>query len=201
MAVLWINGDLGRAAAVERTLNAIENSYNGLYTFEVITDRRYLFPYSFDEVGPPQRWRLFSSPLPVRPSTALVERRDFLVLREGQFTSPGFWKVLGALILLETIREFLNDHHRRSQDHRYRERLEEERITEEIERMRLDRVAEGTRQLRDLGLPEPVIRQFVAPLVLRPLRALEDAQNGGLLSTAELESLPERTTDEPEPPA
>lgn len=193
-AVLRINGDLGRVAAVARVLNAIESSYNGLYTFEVIIDRRYPLPSFFDEFS---RSRRLQSP---RPSTALVERGDLLLLREANFTSPGFWRVIGALNPLETIRKFLNDEHRRSKDRRYRSRLEEERMEEEVARMRLDRVAEVTRQLRDIGVPEPIVRRIVVTLVVGPLRALEGAQNEGLITTAELESPSDPTGDEPDVP-
>ena len=79
-AILRINGDLGRVAAVARALNSIESSYNGLYTFEVITDRRYGFPF-YDEFGPLWRFRSVWPSRPVRPSTALVSREDLLILR------------------------------------------------------------------------------------------------------------------------
>ena len=59
-----------------------------------------------------------------------------LEIRRIQINSPGFWEFLGALNPLQQIREYLNDRHRRRQDHKYREQAERERLMLENEMIR-----------------------------------------------------------------
>ena len=70
-------------------------------------------------------------------------------------------------------------------------------MEEEVARLRLDRVAEVTRLLRDLGVPA-IVRRIVVPLVVRPFRTLGDAQDEGLSTTAESGPPSDRTDDRSE---
>lgn len=111
---LYVAGSTGQVGDVARLLDSLARIYDGLAGF-------------FGWVGEVAEddW---------------LEGQDLENLRVGQvrLTSPGFWVFGGNGKLLEAIRQILADRHSRRQDREYREPAEEEKLSLENERARLE---------------------------------------------------------------
>lgn len=113
-----------------------------------------------------------------------------LVLSGAELGSPGFWEFLGSMNPLEIIRKYLQDRHERRKDLEYRN--EQERREKEVEIL-LD-VTELMEKCIELakraGAPSYIVASLFNELVGRPLAALGELQDRGLLITG----IPERLT-------
>jgi hypothetical protein len=123
--------------------------------------------------------------LPEAVASAVLAR-DRLVLRRARFESPGFWEFLGTLNPLEVLRQYLNDRHERRKDGSYREAAEARRL--ELENRLLENrvIRERMEMARQLGASDADLAPLLNELVYRPLRALNRAQDEGIIEVAEL---------------
>lgn len=136
----------GTIAEISQFLSDLENAYLALYTFDQPWLPRRLwrrFPleiwlklgHPFQVVGQPGFVPLRADALP--PSARLT-------LQRVRIESPGFWEFMASLNPLQQIREYLNDRHRRRQDHEFREASEKERLQLENELIRRQVAESGT---------------------------------------------------------
>jgi hypothetical protein len=197
--VLRIQGEAGvRVADIREYLGRLEHAYNSVYAFEraiVAAERlgrHWPTPlFMLTQIDWPivsaRAARLPSAwpPLPEAVASAVLAR-DRLVLRRARFESPGFWEFLGTLNPLEVLRQYLNDRHERRKDGSYREAAEARRL--ELENRLLENrvIRERMEMARQLGASDADLAPLLNELVYRPLRALNRAQDEGIIEVAEL---------------
>jgi hypothetical protein len=127
---------------------------------------------------------------PAAPRALPPEYR--LIIDKVRLESPGTWEFLGSLNPLQQIREYLNDRHQRRQDREYREHAEIEKLRLENELLQRavwekenavlrDRV----QFLRDAGLTDVEVRNFIWQHAGGPLVALGRHQDAGLIRGAD----------------
>jgi hypothetical protein len=197
--VLRIQGELGiRLEEVREYLGRLEHAYNSIYAFErIIAGAERIAqrgPWSaplfardtFDWPGLPIRTgRLLSSwPPPPAVVASIVAGRDRLVLKAARFESPGSWEFLGSLNPLEVIRQYLNDRHERRRDRKYRDAAEARRLDLENRILENRVIRERIEIARSLGAGDSDLAPLLNELVHRPLRALNGAQDEGVIESA-----------------
>jgi hypothetical protein len=108
-----------------------------------------------------------------------------LGLRRVRLESPGAWDLLGKLNPLETIREFLNDRHRR--------KIENAKLPYEMAALELDnRLREleiVQRQIeiaKSAGISERRLKSMMRTLIDRPFKQLAAAEQNGIIADAHL---------------
>jgi hypothetical protein len=111
-----------------------------------------------------------------------------LELRRVSIHSPGFWEFLGGLNPLKQLREYLNDRHERRKDQEYRELAEKERLCLENELLQRQILEKENTILRDqlsimreVGLGDAEIRQFIWSRLGAPLAQLGRHQDNRLI--------------------
>ncbi|HLK09945.1 MAG TPA: hypothetical protein VKW76_01040 [Candidatus Binatia bacterium] len=197
--VLRIQGELGvRLEEVREHLARLEHAYNSIYAFERIIAsaerlaQRGPWPaplFGLDPFGwpgfPIRTGRLLSS-WPPSPAVvaSVVPGRDRLVLQAARFESPGFWDFLRSLNPLEVIRQYLNDRHERRRDREYREAAEARRLDLENRLLENRVIRERIDIARSLGAADSDLTPLLNELVHRPLRALNGAQDEGVIESA-----------------
>ncbi len=185
----------GTITEITEFLRDLEAAYLQLYGFQrrwipwsLSRSRHFLLEYFLDSGFP------FSPALaaPEKLSAASVLPQHRLILTRVSIESPGFWEFLASLNPLQQIREYLNDRHRRRQDREYRELSERERLSLENELLEQQiREKENTflsqrvQILRDIGVGNDEIRQFLWSQVGTPLAGLGQHQDKGLIAGAE----------------
>lgn len=97
------------------------------------------------------------------------------------FASPGFWEFFGALNPLETIRKYIAERHERVKDRDWRDQLEAQKLSIELEKLRLDVVAKEVELLQRAGIPKTLVRRAVIAHISVPLKQLDIFGRDGLL--------------------
>lgn len=183
----------GTVAEVVTFLEDMERAYNSLYSFDMTISRWFKARrYWRRFLGPPEEFLglLSFEDRPAHfsddPGTMLPEYR--LELRSISIQSPGFWEFIGALNPLQQLREFLNDRHERRKDHEYRELAEKERLrldNELLQRQIWEKENSILRDqlsiMREFGLGDTEIRQFIWSRLGVSLSQLGRHQDSGLI--------------------
>ncbi len=192
-AILRIHGAIdARLEDVRDALGRLEHAYNSIYAFERAFARAervalrgsapafMVDPFAW--TGVPIRTARMLASWPPTPATvaSMVASRDRLVLHTAQFKPGGFWEVVGAMGALDVIRQYVNDRGERRHD---RAALESRLLEHTVVRERIE-IA------RSLGTSEPELAPLLNELVHRPLRALDGAQDEGLLQSADILEIP-----------
>jgi len=178
-----LSGRTGAVEEIREYLDALEDAYNNIYTFELFIERakeinpEYEKPYFYGR----RRIPSFRSLKPFKDVSILVLPEDKLQLTSVVIQSPGFWALLGSLFPLEVIRKYLADRHERRKDREYREELEREKMTLENEGLRTQIMQSKIDLLKNIGVPEDQIRQALATHIYAPLSRLERVQDRGLI--------------------
>jgi len=182
----------GTVTEVIDFLEDVEGAYNSLYSFNLTisrwhTTRRYWRRF----IGSEELFGLLPfengiTQFASYPDQMLPEYR--LELRRVSIQSPGFWEFIGGLNPLQQLREFLNDRHERRKDHEYRELAEKERLrldNELLQRQILEKENSILREqlsiMREVGLGDAEIRQFIWSRLGAPLSQLGRHQDSGLI--------------------
>jgi hypothetical protein len=174
----------GTVTEIATFLTDLEGAYNALYAFEWTIShwqrRRRFFPPFF----PDEFFGLLPSDQDARD--VLPEYR--LELKRVSIQSPGWLEVLGALNPLREIREYLKDRHERRKDHEYREPAEKDRLVLENDLLRRQILEKETSIFRDqvallkeAGVSEDEIRQFIWSRLGQPLARLGRHQDTKLI--------------------
>jgi hypothetical protein len=193
---------LGTVREIVAYLEALESAHNHLYAFDILVERAQVIrAESEDSMYYKQRRPSFTALRPIRDVESQVLPGEALVLNAVDVKSPGFWEFLGSLNPLNTLREYLNDRHRRRQDREYRERQEHQRGDLEIEELKTKVVEGRIRLLRDAGVPEEQLRQILSVHVFEPLGRLDRFQDSELIGAASAARPDERHSDRLLPPA
>lgn len=58
----------------------------------------------------------------------LIPRNDSLFISKLSVSSPGFWEIIGKMMPLTQLREYLKERHERQKDRKYKNELEEEKL-------------------------------------------------------------------------
>lgn len=183
MAVLRVEAErLGTVSEVRAYLQAIEQTYNGLYAFDLIVAEAK----GRASTNEPMSWRYSGrrgrvSIRSIRRAEAVVLPEDRLRLRAIAVQSPGFWEFVGALNALETLRKYLADRHERRKDVDYRNRLDAERMALDNQKLKIEVVKNQVELLRTLGVPDEKIREALTAHVALPLERLDSHQDAGLI--------------------
>lgn len=109
---------------------------------------------------------------------------DKLRLMSVVIQSPGIWEFLGSLNPLETLRKYVNDRHEQRKDREYREPLERERLALRNEKLRTEVILDKVIVLREIGMPEEQIRNFLSEHVIKPLASIDQYQDSYLINGA-----------------
>lgn len=164
----------GTVAETSEYLDALDMCYRHLCAFHDWVDEmehgewRRRSPF-------PQYWY----PVPSLDVLTLIDTP--LRITAVQLQSPGFWEFLGLLKALETIRKYLADRYEQWKDREWRKPHEAEKLRLENERLRTQVVSERVKLLRDLGVPQSVIRRAFLAHVAQPLATLDRFQDLGLI--------------------
>ena len=209
-ALLRIQGNGGfRVTDVEALLASLEEAYNAVSYFDSALDETARavsrfggpFPYVLVVGRGSRRSRTVAGrdlpggiPSP-QEIASMIRGRDRLLLKSVRLESPGFWAFLGTLNPLEVIRHYLVDRHERRKDKQYREPLEEERLGLENKLLENRVIKERIELAREAGVPEDQIRLLFNQLVVRPMEALGQHQDRGLIDDAEVLPLEGSTED------
>lgn len=183
----------GTVTEVIGFLGDMERAYNSLYSFNLAISRWHgTRRYRRRFIDPEELFGLlpFENGFMQIPDYAenlmLPEYR--LDLRRISIQSPGFWEFIGGLNPLQQLREFLNDRHERRKDHEYRELAEKERLrldNELLQRQILEKENSILREqlviMREIGLGDAEIRQFIWSRLGVPLSQLGRHQDNGLI--------------------
>jgi hypothetical protein len=178
----------GTVSELTAFLRDFEAAYNRLYLVEHSWSAgwRGRRPFQLGMFWESEYWRL-NQPID-KHETELIVPDDVLMVTRVSIGSPGFWEFLGSLNPLQQIREFLNDRHKRRQDHEYRELAEKEKLVldnELIQSQILEKqnsiLRERVEIMRDAGFSEKQIREFVWSSVGKPLSQLGRHQDARLI--------------------
>jgi hypothetical protein len=144
----------------------------------------------------PWRWAYPMFPR-VAPSDfeMFVRPDDQLVLRAARLSSPGSWDFLAKLNPLEVIRHFLTDRHERRKDKKYRERMEEQRLSVENSLLQNKVIREKVEIARNMGATDADLIPLLNECIYQPLRELGKHQDSGLIEGAEMKQLASGDTD------
>jgi hypothetical protein len=195
LATLVIEGEGGfEVKQVSRFLVALDTAYNSLLVFEnVVLNPQGLahstwLPLLTDHVPLPRRIHLLadasSGILFPAELESLVQPHDRLLLRAVRLESPGLWKMVGQLNLLETIRKYLNDRHERRKDRQYREAAEQERLALQNRLLQIKSIDNALTVARKHGASDGEMASLRQHLLYQPLAQLNEFQDSGLISTA-----------------
>lgn len=243
LGILTINGNGGvPVAKIRKYLDSLESAYNGIYVFEALTLRieeigksddsifdRFIStllksPKNLNNIDPKTTDILFllsAWPPTEKRLARFVLPEDKLTLRRVNLQSPGDWEFIAKLNPLENIRLFLQDHHERLKDRKYRNTQEERQLTLENDARTIQnrtyelqakkaeqdlRLSEQVGQLRivrekfnilkELGASEETLIPLVNELISKPLEKLIESQNEGIISDAKItRALPESNLD------
>lgn len=168
-------------------LRAFKAAYEGILILEIVLEgfaprrQRYSAPRA------PilnNRGLNLSSALWELPDEALARflgPDDQLMLRRVELSSPGFWEFAGALNPLEVLRMYLNDRHRRRQDHAYRETHEQRRLALENLLLENQVLRERIAMAQEFGLSNQDVTQLLNRLVYEPLRQVDIIDARGMV--------------------
>lgn len=183
----------GTVAEVIAFLEDMERAYNSLYSFDVALSRWHMARrYWHGFIGLPEAYFGF---LPLEDGPAhLAAYSDSMLpeyrleLRRVSIQSPGVWEFIGGLNPLQQLREFLNDRHERRKDHEYRELAEKERLrldNELLQRQIWEKENSVLREqlsiMREVGLGDAQIQQFIWSRLGTSLSQLGRHQDSGLI--------------------
>lgn len=108
-----------------------------------------------------------------------------LVLRRVHLESPGTWEFFGKLSPLETLREFINDRHRR--------KIENAKLPHEIQALQLDNklreldvIQKQIEIAKSAGISQRRLKSMMRVLIDRPLNELATAEQNGTIEQADL---------------
>jgi hypothetical protein len=183
----------GTVVEVIGFLEDMERAYKSLYSFDMSISRWYnARRFWRRSLGPPEA---FFGLLPLDdglahfaayPESILPEYR--LELRRVSIQSPGFWEFIGGLNPLQQLRDYLNDRHERRKDHEYRELAEKERLrldNELLQRQIWEKENSILREqlsiMKEIGLGDAEIQQFIWSRLGSPLSQLGRHQDSGLI--------------------
>lgn len=194
-ATLVIEGEGGyNVEQVSRFLLALDRAYNSLLVLEnVVLSPHDLahtqwFPQLTEHSSAAQRVHVLSevssSLLFPAEMTDLIRPRDRLVLRAVHLESPGWWKVIGQLNPLETIRKYLKDQHERRKDRQYREPAEARKLELQNKLLQLDWIDKALTVAHKHGATDKEMATLRQNLIYQPLAQLDVFQDEGLISTA-----------------
>ena len=184
----------GSIAEITSFLTDLEGAYIALYSFH----RLWLSERLLDRL-PSRLWLELGYPHAVfghtgyTPITSdLIPPAARITLDRVKIESPGSWEFVASLNLLQQIREYLNDRHKRRQDREYREQsertrleLENEMIRRQIEEKDLSILRDRIAILRDVGYDDDDIRRIVWMSVGNSLSRLGQHQDSNLIGGAE----------------
>jgi len=194
-------------ALVEKYLADLKHAYDSLIAFETVMDAferaSREFPIPFYPIGIMYGWPLRPRrgarfvrdwPLTAEEVSSLVPHSEQLVLSAVQLSSPGFWEFLGKINPLEVIRIYLNDRHERRKDREYRESAEERRLRLENLKLENEVISGRVKIAKELGATDRDLAPLLNGLVNKPLLALDQHQDKGVIEHAEVK----RDSDEEE---
>jgi hypothetical protein len=199
-AILRITSEGGvRLIEIREYLAAIEDAYNGVVVFENLVDglRREgpFFVRPFFPMWLPLyvsgRKRRLNLAEGTQSIASFVRSSERIVLLRVKLESPGVWEFLGKLNPLEVIRQWVADSHERRKDKNYREAAEQERLRLENGLLENRVIRERIQIARELGATNEDLAPVLNDLILKPLAAVSQQQNKGLIQGAELEPLKE----------
>lgn len=180
-------------------LSDLKFAYDAISVFilEVDAPRRAErdFPFSRYPFWPGRSGRYFRETPPSSQMASFLPRSEHLVLNAVQLASPGFWEFLGSLIPLEVVRKYLSDRHEQRKDREYRESADKRRLR--LENLSLENkvIRERIEIAKSLGATDSDLAPLLNSLIFRPLSALDQYQDKGMIEGAELVTLEAPTTD------
>ena len=124
--------------------------------------------------------------------SSLVPHSEQLILSSVKLNSPGFWEFFGKINPLEVIRQYLNDRHERRKDREYRESAESRRLQLENLKLENEVLSERIDIAMKLGATERDLAPIINQLVYKPLSALDQHQDNGVIEYAEVKDDKER---------
>ncbi|HTS16630.1 MAG TPA: hypothetical protein VMP11_03575, partial [Verrucomicrobiae bacterium] len=197
-----------RLTEIRSFLDSFEHAYNSILLFDrgirqargdaLLWERLLLIdPMRRQIVSSPFiRQRITQPPSPYEISNQLpLESRA--ILYGVRLESPGFWDFLGKLNPMEVIREYLKDRHERRKDENYREAAEAAKLKLENRILENKVIRERIQIARDLGATDQDLAPLLNELIHRPLRSLNEAQDRGVINTAEIVAAPLETDTAP----
>jgi len=209
---------LGDVEKIRELLFDIENAYNNVYVFEILTDREFLheFEYSKNLSHHTESLRnylhskrgsfhrlLMAEFFLSHPLADFAIKRDLwgfsnvrdiisadakLELISVNIQSPGFWEFAGALNPLKTVVDILNLI-REWQNDKFRRKIEGEKAIRE----RLFDTIKGLREtsafLRESGFSEEEIQNIIRNHLILPLNTLSKHLDARLIDYAEVKKI------------
>ena len=184
----------GTVAEIRAYLEAAEDAYNNLYALDILTNRVREVVRDASNSGYKGKGRKpnFRTIKPLKAVDNLVLPEDRLRLSSVVIQSPGIWEFLGALNILEVIRNSLNDRHERKKDADYRNDFEKERLFLENQRLLTEAIRNYAQAMREFNVPEEQIRQVVAEHGYNFLSRLDAFQDSDLIGGASIRRVNER---------
>lgn len=176
----------GTIGEITTFLADFEGAYIALYRLDTLrrpwaaSPREWLMLSHLIQTGvAPPWWPEYE----LTPEAVLPQHR--LLLDRVHIASPGFWEFVASANPLQQLREYLNDRHKRRQDHNYREQAERERLNLENELLRNQILRSRVELLRDVGVSDEELQQSLWSAVGVPLARLGTHQDSGLIEGAE----------------
>jgi len=159
-------------------LAAVEYAYNYLYVAQLLMNT------------PPGegRWTYIGDSETPRRYGSWVPRRDRLILKSANLSSPGFLEFLGSIFSLEQIRLYLQDRHERRKDKKYREDAEERGLILDNDLKEAKLIQEQIKIAKSLGATDEDLKPLLQRFVRRPLAELDWWVDQGLLRDARVRS-------------
>jgi len=162
---------------VRMYLGAIESAYNALLFLE--EDAGQFVKIASIDNAYARSQALWKAAF--RPSSS----PGALVLQRVHLESPGTWEFFGKLSPLETLREFLNDRHRR--------KIENARLPHEVQALQLDNrlreldiIQKQIEIAKSAGISQRRLKSMMRVLIDRPLNELATAEQEGTIEQADL---------------
>jgi hypothetical protein len=181
----------GKVFEVAEFLNDLEKAHNSIYLlctpiFSKQTFEDYAKISRVDWITKKWRYTLYS------PRTRdLIPEASQLAVKRISINSPGFWEFTGALNPLEQIRKYLCEKHERIKDNTWRNKTESEKaeLENQLIRMNILReynsiISEKIKIMKDAGVEQPFIDEFIRINLFRPLTELGTHQVNGLIGDA-----------------
>ena len=208
---------LGTVRQITDLLFDIENLYDNVYLYHLLTDREYKnhffdrydnkqvhrlrdylnFRYEitqkylieeFLQVHPIEHYIQKNANIFNRPTFRdLVPETDRLYLNKVNIQSPGFWEFLGALNPLSFILDLTKLIIEVRKERRNRP-YEEQRQILELAQMKFKTLKEGSEWLKSIGLTDDQIQTAMKNHILNPSLNLMKHLDSGLIEFAELKN-------------